>query len=852
MHHKPSNQLTASTTPRQAPGGPRGTLRSVAGAVALVTALTAGNAWALALGRVSVQSLLGEPLRAEIDVPSITPDEAASLQIGVAPLERFRAASMDYNPLLGDLAFELVQRPDGRTVVRMRSNRVVNEPFLDLVLQASWANGQLLRGYTLLFDPPNLRAAAAAPLLPAVTAPARASSPPPASATAATPPRATAPARPSAPAAAAPGPAADTATRQVQVVRGDTAGRIAAAHKPAEVSLEQMLVGLLRANPSAFAGQNVNRLKAGVVLDLPDSQSVAAIDPQEARRLISAQSRDFNEYRRRLAAATPTQAAPERAAAGQVQTEVTDTRPTEAAADKLTLSKAADAARDSAEAQIAQARQRDAAADRQQELARNLEQLEQLRASTGPADAPPPPTDSPTEPTAAPALPVAPPLPVPAPEPAPAPAPASTPPTAPPPAASAGFLAELLGHPWALPGAGGAAALLGLLVLLRLRQRKAAALPDDDSPDAAQSEAEGQSVDTSEDAPVSSMMYSPSQLDAGGDVDPVAEADVYLAYGRDQQAEEILREALRLHPDRLPVRAKLLEILAQRADTDAYHTEAQALYDLTFGEGPEWAAARDAGRVLDPANPLYQAGAPTAAPAVIETPDIDLGFGESAQAAEPSTDTAGPATEPAPTAAAPSADIDFDFDLTAPHTPAEPAVDLDLDTASAPANVTPPEPAREDDGLAFDLDLTAAEPASAEAPAPVAAPAAADTGLDFDFDLSEVPSTAPAEVPAPAELPAEVRDLSLDLDLDGLDNAAPASAATATTSPDPLADFDDLSSLEVDEGGSADPLETKLSLAREFEAIGDADGARSLAEEVEVEATGDLQARARAFLAQLG
>ena len=118
--------------------------------------------------------------------------------------------------------------------------------------------------------------------------------------------------------------------------------------------------------------------------------------------------------------------------------------------------------------------------------------------------------------------------------------------------------------------------------------------------------------------------------------------------------------------------------------------------------------------------------------------------------------------------------------------------------------------------------------------------------LGFDLDL-----TPPPEAPAPSsELPEEVKglDLDLDLDLEGMADAAPTEerpVAQAAT------ELDDLSSLEVDEGSGADPLETKLSLAREFEAIGDTDGARTLAEEVEAEATGELQARARAFLAQL-
>jgi len=203
----------------------------------------------------------------------------------------------------------------------------------------------------------------------------------------------------------------------------------------------------------------------------------------------------------------------------------------------------------------------------------------------------------------------------------------------------------------ALPVAGGAAAALGLLALFALRRRRQDQALQAANAEGAPSqfdEAQGQTVDTHEDAPVSSMMYSPSQLDAGGDVDPVAEADVYLAYGRDKQAEEILQEALRLHPERLAVRAKLLEIYAQRGDVGAYNTEAQTLYDLTLGEGPEWAAARDGGLTLDPDNPLYRGGAVAAVQGpdslspqeglASQPPDLDLSLGES-QAAPSTTET---------------------------------------------------------------------------------------------------------------------------------------------------------------------------------------------------------------------
>jgi pilus assembly protein FimV len=103
-------------------------------------------------------------------------------------------------------------------------------------------------------------------------------------------------------------------------------------------------------------------------------------------------------------------------------------------------------------------------------------------------------------------------------------------------------------------------------------------------------------------------VYSPSQLDAAGDVDPVAEADVYLAYGRDLQAEEILKEAMRTSPMRVAIHAKLMEIYAKRRDSKAFETVAVEAFNLTHGNGPEWAYITEMGRELDPANPMYQPG----------------------------------------------------------------------------------------------------------------------------------------------------------------------------------------------------------------------------------------------------
>ena len=130
--------------------------------------LTAPAAWALGLGKLSVQSALGETLRAEIDITSMTPEEASNLRVRVAPPESYRAAGVDYNPVLPSTTAQLLRRPDGRAYLRLTSDRGVQEPFVDVILELSWSTGRLVREYTLLFDPPsNTRMAQA----PAATAP---------------------------------------------------------------------------------------------------------------------------------------------------------------------------------------------------------------------------------------------------------------------------------------------------------------------------------------------------------------------------------------------------------------------------------------------------------------------------------------------------------------------------------------------------------------------------------------------------------------------------------------------------------------------------------------------------------
>jgi len=453
-------------------------LTSVAAAM---LALASPWASALGLGRLSVQSALGEAMQAEIEITSMTPEEQANLRIRVAPPEAYRAANVDYNPVLPTTRATLQKRADGRLFVRLVSDRGVQEPFVDVILEISWATGRLVREYTLLFDPP---AAQRAPATQAqsgtTTAPVISAGP---SVTTPLPPgtpamtqreqreaaareqraardaqreaeRQAARERREAQRAAAPAPAArpgDEATQsarasgagadEYRVQSGDTLGKIAGRVQRPGVSLDQMLVALFRANPSAFAGDNMNRLKAGVVLSVPTAEAAQGVNAADARKTIVAQSADFGAYRQKLAGSTlvPKAEPSTRQATGKVQASVED-RKTAAAPtpDKLTLSKGSATAKPGgAEDKLAKEKERQASEARVAELNKNLADLKKIQGATPPPAAAPATAPAPAPaaaPAATPPTTVARPTTAPAPSAAPAPAPALAPAPTPAPA----------------------------------------------------------------------------------------------------------------------------------------------------------------------------------------------------------------------------------------------------------------------------------------------------------------------------------------------------------------------------------------------------------------------------------
>jgi len=858
-------------------------------ATAVLLSVTSLSASALSLGRVTVHSALGEPLRAEVDFLDINAEEAATLSARVASPDAFRAAGLEYNAALSSLKATLQRRPDGRAYLRLSGDRPVNEPFVDLILETAWNSGRIVRDYTLLFDPPSLRSATAqtpdTTQLPAQSAEPVQPAPAPSAMPTQADRNATRPLtalKPTAPA---------ESTRSVRVQPGQTAGEIAAAHRPANVSLDQMLVALLRSNPTAFIQDNVNRIKAGAVLSLPQQQAVQAVPADEASQIVVAQSRDFSEFRRKLAgnvlAAPDTPSA--REASGQVQASVQDKKPSPSTPDKLTLSKGAVQAK-SGEDQLAAARNAQQSEARAAELAKNISDLNKLAASaSAPADKPVQ-AQAPETVLSAPTASVSVSAPAVAAPAALAPSPATNPaPVTATPEPESGFIDALVADPL-LPV--GVVALLGLLAALgvyKRKQRQKNASVDSTYSQAVPSEtladsSGGQVIDTSDSMTSgASMVYSPSQLDAADDVDPVAEADVYLAYGRDLQAEEILKDALRKTPDRVAVHAKLAEIYAKRKDSKALEAIATQVFNLTNGSGPQWEQICELGLSIDPDNALYLPGGQprfsanetVVMDATTKTRPIRSALDEIAAAkaaADAVTSRAG---------ALEDLDLDLDFSLeepsnladavpeapvqpTAPTRPVVtiPGVDvhtmpgaLDFNTEPAPFDpvsklaalheelpdeVAPPqEPKRTggydpDKTMVFDRNVTWTPSPAVVAPEPVAAP---EPTAAFSVETPKTEQAEPQPAEAPAEAPPAVAAtdmLSFDIDSLSLDLADDKTPAPA-----------------VADEPALDPLETKLALAEEFRAIGDEDGARALIEEVISEATGPIKAKAQQALSKL-
>lgn len=866
---------------------------------ALVGLFLPVTVWAAGLGKLTVLSALGQPLRAEIEISSVAPGEAESLSVRLASFETYRQAGVERSIGASSIQFAVDRRASGQHVVVLSSVEAINEPFLDLLVDLSWEGGHLVREYTFLLDPPEYKA-------PVAEAPVAPTEPPIRAAPEARP-------EPAAPPAVAPAVverplepvAKPAATYTMQ--RGDTLTKVALEHSQEGVSLQRMLAALYRANQGEFDADNMNRIRAGKVLKIPDRETIEALSQSEALSMIVKQNAEFDDYRRQIGMAiaqAPAREGAGRQVSGRIGEPVVEKQPPskEPAKDQLRLSKAGDVKTGRAggvaaraddlaakEKALKEANERIAMLEKN---VRDLQKLVELKSETGaklqqaakgapakatPGPAAPPSAATPTttrapvaakpadagkavEPAKAPEPPKAAP---PAPKPKPQVVRKAPPPPPPPPEQS--FMDEMLGDPVALGGAGGVVVLLALYAgyAWRKKRRLQAESGSMETMAAVEAPTVFGAAATAQQMEADSATLQQADLSQGApgkaeeEIDPIAEADVYIAYGRDAQAEGILKEALGKEPGRHPIRAKLLEIYANRKDLKAFGATATELSSATGGQGPEWEKAVALGLSIDPHNPLY-GGVPAEAAG---------GMGDTTVMTQAGLGGAGAAPETvADEAAAPPLDFDLDLggggEAPAPKPEAAGAaeeapsgLDFDLglgDEAAAVTKAEAPAPAQAaaaEEGMSIDFDLGSPAPAGEAPKAPD--PAAAETGLSMDFDLG-----APAAAAEPAPEPAKEGGLSMDFDL-----GAPAEAEPAQEKAPAL----DLSSISLsldaspgDAAGGAVPdahwqeVATKLDLAKAYEEMGDKDGARELLNEVVAEGDAAQQQQAKAMLAALG
>ncbi|MGF0333577.1 FimV/HubP family polar landmark protein [Ectopseudomonas toyotomiensis] len=931
-------------------------VRKLVLAIAAASALSSGMAHALGLGEVTLQSSLNQPLVAEIELLEVRDLASNEVIPSLASPEEFIKAGVDRQYFLTDLKFTPVLKPNGKSVIRITSSKTVREPYLNFLVEVLWPNGRLLREYTLLLDPPLYSpqpSVAAAPQLP-VAAPA----PRPAAAPAAAP---TSAAPAAAPRPTAPAPASRAISgNEYRTTANDTLWEI--AQRVSGGSVNQTMLAIQDLNPDAFIGGNINRMKSGQVLRLPDEQQIRSRSNAEAIAQVAEQnaawregravvSRQLDATRRTTAGAAPATAEAGdslklvAAEAGQ-STRGSDTGAagSKALADKLAVTQESldSTRRENAELQ-SRVGDLQSQLDKLQRLVELKDsQLAKLQADLSATPAAPAITEEPSAETPA-AAPEAEP---------PAVEEAATPPTTPPeeaapdynyseePAASVedsaaatqqpasepaaavepaapakpaeaakpaapapapqGFIDDLMANPMTLGLAGGGALLLllvGLMALSRRNAQKESELQDELADDLSQEQAFASDLDMPEDSfaglddePVQAAQAAGEERVTAQTGDALGEADIYIAYGRFNQAAELLQNAINDEPHRADLRLKLMEVYAELGDREGFARQDNELREIggvnaeaeqLKSKYPAIAAFAGAGAAAAAASVDDDMGdfslddlsldEPTAEAPASTGGDLDDAFDLSLDdlEADLESDVQSAEAEQAPL----SLDDDLDFGLV--DEPAAPAAsaddDLGFDLALDDDKVELSQPSN--DLSAFSLDLDEATPAvsdeaddfllSLDDDAPLNQPTddlsdlsldlaeeapSANLDLPADFDLSledetpAQPAVAPDSFAAQLdEVTAELDQLSTDFEEPQAAPLAPANSLSADLDGDD--DFDFLS--------GTDETATKLDLARAYIDMGDTEGARDILDEVIAEGSDAQQQEAREMIAKM-
>lgn len=842
-------------------------VRKLVLAIAAASALSSGMAQALQLGEMTLKSKLNQPLAVEIELLDVGGLTASEITPSLASSQAFVDAGVDRQAFLDDLTFTPVVNPNGRSVVRVTSSKPLPDSYVRFLLQVQWPNGRLMRDYSVLLDPAKFDQPA-----PTVAAPA---------------PRLAAP--------ASTVPAASKSAQHTTTSR-DTLWEIAAKNRNG-ASVQQTMLAIQALNPDAFIDGNINRLKTGQVLRLPDTVQSTALPQPQAIAEVSAQNAAWRQGRR--AATNPV--------AGKQQLDATKrTQAGNAPAstqtkDNLSLV-SAEAARKGAKGKVGDSSalsdklamtqeqldttRRDneelksRAADLQSQLDKlqkliqlKNDQLARLQAEKGvPAASATAamPAQLAGEPATAPAA-AAPATPAPAPEPAKADAA---------PDSSEGKFNDLLTNPIVLGVIGGAAGLLVLLLLLLWARHRNARLEEEKHLRMARALAEEPvfSSNIDHDLPPDSfeglevpppnvkLAAAPAPAPVAAPAvavptvasvlaplavavapvnasDALAQAQSHIDRGHLNQAADVLQQAIKHEPKRSDLRLKLMEVYGLQNDKDGFVTQERQL--VANGENH---AQVEQLKSRFPAMAVLAAGVNAAVAAAA----LDAQYVKDL-------------LEDKPVAPAPEA-FDTDFDLSLD----------DLEEAS-PADVKGDQPTFEsvlqqqteakaspDDLSDFDLDLQLDAPSSAQSDddflsgledqmkdvsavePPTLTPAALDDfdlPEDFDLSLADEPETAAQ----PDAFASELDDVNAELDRlsQSLEHPSiePSFTAEDAAQGDDEPEFDFLS--------GTDEVATKLDLAQAYIDMGDADGARDILTEVLTEGDETQRGEAKEMLGRL-
>lgn len=631
--------------------------------LAVCFALAPLSSYAAGLGKLNVSSGIGEPLKAEIELLSVTPEELSTLAASIGSEEAYAQQGISRLGIHSNINVEVAKNSDGAPVLRLRSSQPVSDPYLDMLVQVDWSTGRLQREYTILLDPPGykLETNNATPVNLPVSAGASSDAAAYTNNNLATVETSQAsskktkkqkrivaqkPAPQGADAAAADN---GVGSQELTTKHGDTLSAIARESQVEGVSLDQMLVSLYENNKDAFVHGNMNRLKVGKIIKVPTKEALTAIDPKEAKKIVRIHSADWNAYRNALAgnvsaSAAVAEAEKKQSTSGKIATAEDKAAPVKTGpqdvvklsageqAGKATNAKVVALQEDATahEKALKEAGEKAAALDKQVQDMKKLIDLKNqsmsdlqknAEAKTKEAEAaksaatetkPVAEVKSPLEVKPVEASPVAPSAVV---------APEVKKVTAPPvvqakaPVTEAPSFLESLKDSVDMTLLGGAAAiaLLGVgWVFLRNKRKK-----DLDSFERGILTSGGLRANTvfgntrgnasmSDTSFLTDFAQSAdgSMIDTH-DVDPIAEAEVYMAYGRDAQAEEILKDAILKEPKRYELHLKLLEIYAARKDTSAFEAISGELYTTLGEHDPTWAKVAVIGASMEPHNPLY-------------------------------------------------------------------------------------------------------------------------------------------------------------------------------------------------------------------------------------------------------